>query len=67
MTSYLVIRMLRLLSTIAVAALLLQPALAQESSADEEAATEVELATARSTQSGYEDIPEFGGPEAVST
>lgn len=62
-----VIRMARLLFAIAMAALLLQPAWAQESSADEEAATEAELTTARGTQSGYEDMPEFGGPEAVSS
>jgi len=67
MIRYFVIRILRLFSTITIAALLLQPALAQEYSADEEVATEAELTTARGTQSGYDDIPEFGGPEAVSS
>ena len=57
----------RLFAATTIAVLLLQPAVAQESAVDGEAVTETEAPPIRGTQSGYEDIPEFGGPEAVSS
>ena len=57
-----------LFCTIVIVASLLQPANAQRPGmSDEEPGVEAEAAKTRGSQSGYEDIPEFGGPESVST
>ncbi len=54
----------RSLAAIAIIALVSQPALVQESNADEETKQGADTGK-RSSQSGYEDIAEFGGPESV--
>jgi hypothetical protein len=67
MTMYCVVSAFRLFSIAAIFALSLQPVVAQEPNASDTAATDVELPATRGTQSGYDDIPEFGGPESVSS
>jgi len=56
----------RFLAAFAVIALVSQSALAQESNADEETKQDADTSK-RSSQSGYEDIAEFGGPESVGS
>jgi len=56
----------RFLVALAAIGFISQPALAQEPGTDTEAAEQT-ASSVRSSQSGYEDIPEFGGPESVGT
>ncbi len=56
----------RSLAAFAVIALVAQPTLAQESNADEGTKQDADTGK-RSSQSGYEDIAEFGGPESVGS
>jgi len=65
MIRYLLKRLSDLFQAIAIATLFLQPAVSQEHGGNDEAA--VPAPATSPTQSGYEDIPEFGGPEAVSS
>jgi porin len=67
MIGFFIIKAARLIAVTTIAVLLLQPVSAQESAVDGEAVTEIESLPIRGSQSGYEDIPEFGGPEAVSS
>ncbi len=57
---------IQLLATLAVTGFLALPALAQRSKTNEPSEQDTESSKLRS-QSGYDDIAEFGGPESVST
>ena len=56
---------LKKLLSLCVIAFFCQMAQAQDSASDEQVAQESQASTEDDTQSGYEDIPEFGGPDSV--
>ena len=58
---------LRFFFSTVIFALSMQGVAAQEPNPSDAATIETEAPASRDTQSGYEDIPEFGGPEAVSS
>jgi porin len=59
-------QILKRLFTLAVIAFFCQGAQAQESTQDEQGEQQSESSAEDGTQSGYEDIAEFGGPDSVS-